>query len=371
MNKGKYVLFGAILALAICAALVTGCGGSDEPVPPTEQEIISQSENATLFVVSKTQGTSPVTGSSGGSVVGSGTAWVYDLEQGLIVTNAHVVSDGSSFQAGYGSSQLTTATLVAVDAQNDLAMLRISASALPDLAELDLATDVPVQGDSVYAMGFPGNSTSSSNFLQTPFQATEGTISAVEGVNANVAYDSFQQPNNPNANLLLPDLYQTTAAINPGNSGGPLVNADGDLVGVNVAGGGGQSQGYAISLDVLNEVLPQLAEGQSNAWLGLGVAALSDKNAQGLGVPGGLLIAAVVRNSPVDQETPLAKVLARDATDGFYLAIYQINGQAVRSMQEYINVVGAITSGQQVTVDIADVGFGYKPIPYTIKFHAP
>lgn len=179
--------------------------------------------------------------------------------------------NAGTIMAGYDGTSLTHATIVAVDARDDLAVLRVSPGDLPGLTTLPLAETGSVeQGETVYALGFPGNGATESNFLKTPFQATAGTISTLDD-EATVSYDAFGQEEvhceeDTNAGLLLTNLYQTDAAVNPGNSGGPLVNDHGELVGVNVAGGG-ENQNDAISIKTVRSIVPELAKGNSATWL--------------------------------------------------------------------------------------------------------
>ncbi|MGN6256295.1 MAG: trypsin-like peptidase domain-containing protein [Solirubrobacterales bacterium] len=385
---------GVLAVLAIVAVVILSSGGSSGPL--SESEIVAAAKPSTLLVVGRSRGVSPLAGA--GSLVDSGTAWVYDASRGLIVTNAHVVMNASVISAGYDSTSLTHATIVGVDAKNDLAVLRVSPGDLPNLTTLPLAEEGSVeQGDTVYALGFPGNGTS--DFLKTPFQATAGTISALDD-EATVSYDAFGQEEvhgeeNTNAGLLLTGLYQTDAAVNPGNSGGPLVNDHGELVGVNVAGGGGENQNHAISIKTVRSVVPQLAAGKSTAWLGLGVSGLSaglaacgnepdfclesptegeieGKIYNNNNLKGGLLVSAVTRDSPVDQETNYAEVLSGESRRGYYVLITSINNQPVTSQQQYINLVSQIASGQQVEVTNYDVTFEEANIgPFTKTFHAP
>jgi S1-C subfamily serine protease len=379
----------AVVAVAvIVVAVILLTGGSNGPL--SESDIVSQDKPATLFVVARSNGVTPLSG--GGSLVASGSAWVYDATRGLIVTNAHVVTNGSTIQAGYDATSLTHATVVAVDAKDDLAMLHVSPGDLPGFKALSLAAAGSLkQGDSVYALGFPGNGNTQSNFLKTPFQATQGTISTLDD-QATVGYDEFGQPGDDNSGVLLTGLYQTDAAINPGNSGGPLVNDRGELVGVNVAGSG-QNQNDAISVATVRSELPKLATGQSTAWLGIGVSGLSSQLAgkngfyvtsQSLEPPkgktyhdnsdlqGGLLVAAVTKDSPADQ-ADIDKTLATVTKDNRYLLITSVNGTPVSDQQQWINATSQIQSGQRVTLEALsttlskDYNFG----PYTYHFDAP
>lgn len=397
-GPSRRTLIGIVAAVAAIAAVVVAVialtSGSSGPL--SESEIIANAKPSTLLVVGRSHGVTPLSG-SGGQIVGSGTAWVYDAEKGLLVTNAHVVQNAGVIQAGFDSTNLTHATIVAVDARDDLAVLRVSPGDLPGLKTLPMAEVGSVeQGDTVYALGFPGNGKTESDFLKTPFQATAGTISTLED-QATVNYDAFEQPENNNAGLLLTGLYQTDAAINPGNSGGPLVNDQGELVGVNVAGGG-QNQNDAISIETVRKEVPKLAEGKSVAWLGLGLSALSTplancpqsssevgfcltSDSEGEGgtasnsdLRGGMLLSSVARDTPVDQQTELASFLSYYSRRGFYVLITAINNVPITTQQQYINATEQIESGQQVEMTHYDVTLDPNTSnigPFTETFHAP
>ncbi len=386
-----------VLAVAGIVVAIAASGGSSGPL--SESEIVEAAKPSTLLVVGRSRGVSPVSGTTN-SIAGSGSAWVYDAERGLIVTNAHVVVDASTVLAGFDSTSLTHATIVGVDARDDLAVLRVSPGDLPGLTTLPIAEQDSVeQGETVYALGFPGNGRTEQNFLKTPFQATAGTLSSLED-EATVGYDAFDQEAvhgepNTNAGLLLTGLYQTDAAVNPGNSGGPLVNDRGELVGVNVAGGGGESQNDAISIKTVRSMVPQLAEGKSIAWLGLGVSALArglavcgnepdfclESETEGeeegrtysnKGLKGGMLVSAVTRDTPVDQETDFSELLSTASRNDYYVLITSINNQPVTNQQQYVNLAEDITSGQQVEIVHYDVHTeSANQGPYVDTIHAP
>ena len=383
-----------VIAAVIAIVAMGGSGGA-----LSASEIVKEAKPSTLLVVGRTRGVTPLTGNSGG-IINSGSAWVYDAENGLIVTNAHVVQNAGAVQAGYDSTGLTQATIVGVDTKDDLAVLRVSSGDLPELEDLPMAEpDSVEQGETVYALGFPGNGNSQSNFLKTPFQATAGTISTLED-EATVGYDAFEQEGNENAGLLLTGLYQTDAAVNPGNSGGPLVNDHGELVGVNVAGGGGENQNEAISVETVQKIVPQLASGKSIGWLGLGLSALTtnltgcpqdpeeevgfcitsdSEETDGQGhsnadLKGGMLLSAVTKDTPVDQQTELAQTLGRASRNGFYILVTKINNQPVTTQQQYVNVASQIGSGQEVELERIDVTLDLGTAnlgPFSEKFHAP
>ncbi len=334
-----------LFAVALFAALlVVGCGGDDKP---SQSEIIANSESATLKVVIRTNGNS-IEGPAG-SIIGYGSAWVYDAEQGYIVTNAHVVMDGGQLQAGYSGTQLTKASVVAVDFPNDVAVLQINPAVLSGVTDLDLADPASVeQGETVTALGYPGNG--KPNGLQNPYQSTTGTLAAIDGVQVTVGYGFFV---NENSGVVQGDLYQTDAAINPGNSGGPLVDDEGNVVGMNYAAGG-ESQGYAIPTDKLSTIIPTLIDGDSTAWAGLGISAVPTADApQG----GALEITQVTKDTPADQ-AGIGQYIAYAGSRNTYLFILAINGQRVGTMEEYINALANVGSGETVTFTLYIPGLG-------------
>jgi S1-C subfamily serine protease len=395
LNKRRTLAIGAgALLLVVVAVAVVVIASSGSSGPLNESQIIAADKPSTLMVVGRGVGASPINGGTN-KILDSGSAWVYNANKGLIVTNAHVVMNASAYEAGYNSTSLAPATVVAVDARDDLAMLKVNSS---HLKTLPMAEPGKIeQGDTVYALGYPGNGNSQEDFLQSPFQATQGTLSTLKD-EATVSYDAFAQENNENAGLLLKNLYQTTAAVNPGNSGGPLVNDHGELVGVNVARGSGESQNDAISIATVRRVVPKLAKGESTAWLGLGLNALatplagcphsphetgfcleSDSEQPGgnqvsnKGVKGGMLVGAVTKDTPVEQQTELAQVVSKSVGHEYFVLVTTINGVPVTTQQQYIDTAGQIEDGTELEMCHIDVTLSKAQNvgPYCEKFHAP
>src|SRR5690606_6789773 len=181
-------------------------------------------------------------------------------DDGVIVTNAHVVSGASSVTVALRDGTTYDATLVGQDDQNDLAVLRIQADNLP-VAPLGTSSNLIV-GEWSIAIGNPfgfvlGNSEPS---------VSVGVISAV-GRNITARGEG-------GAGVYL-DMVQTDAAINPGNSGGPLVNANGEVIGVNSSiyspSGGSVGLGFAIPIDRTMRIVEDLlAHGRvRQPWIGI------------------------------------------------------------------------------------------------------
>ncbi len=160
-------------------------------------------------------------------------------EAGYIVTNAHVVAQATDVQVTFADKQTLPAELVAADAEHDLAVLRVKPPRPLTPVRLGRSNDVLV-GESVVAIGNP---------LGLQHTVTTGIVSAV-GRDLQFSEE-----------VVYRGLIQTDAPINPGNSGGPLLNINGDLIGINTAiRGDAQNIGFAIAVDRLWELLPNLLD---------------------------------------------------------------------------------------------------------------
>ncbi len=168
--------------------------------------------------------------------VGSG---VVIHEDGYIVTNEHVVDQATDIQVIFADKRRLPGRIVSTDTEHDLAILKVDAGERLSRVRLARAGDIMV-GETAIAIGNP---------LGLGSSVTAGVISALDhdiDFNAKVAYRG---------------LIQTDAAINPGNSGGPLLNVNGELMGINTAiRGDAQNVGFAIPVARLWELLPQMLD---------------------------------------------------------------------------------------------------------------
>ena len=187
---------------------------------------------------------------------GGGSGFIVDAE-GLIVTNAHVVEDAESIEVRFFGGERTRAEAIAVDSTRDLAVLQVEVGNLPTVP-LGSSAGVEV-GDEVIAIG------NAINIIGEP-TVTAGIVS---GLNRTIPLED---------NTRLVRLIQTDAAINPGNSGGPLVNAAGEVIGINtaIAGGFVEGIGYAVSIDHARPVIDQMLEGivQARAFFGVSLVSV-------------------------------------------------------------------------------------------------
>jgi serine protease Do len=215
---------------------------------------------------------------------GAGSGWIID-EDGLIVTNNHVVEGAKNVTVTLADGRTFPAETVRTDQLSDLAVVRINAKNLPAARVGDSA--MLRVGDWVVAIG---------NSLGMGISATKGIVSA-KGVSLSVS-----------AGQTLDDLIQTDAAINPGNSGGPLVNMSGEVIGINsvkIAQVGVEGMGYAISSNTAKPIIQQLVQKGYvvRPWLGV-VLYTVDQYAvlrYSLAVDKGALITEVAAGSPADK----------------------------------------------------------------------
>jgi serine protease DegS len=203
--------------------------------------------------------------------------------QGYILTNNHVISGADEIQVLLGDGRSVRATVVGVDAETDLAILRITLDKLPTIVIGDSKT-LRV-GDIAMAIGNPYG------VGQT---VTLGIISATG--RDHLGINTYE------------DFIQTDAAINPGNSGGALINARGELIGINSAiysrSGGSQGIGFAIPVNMAKGVMKQIIEHGHvvRGWLGIEAQDLTAELAQALNLDStrGVLISGVLRGGPAD-----------------------------------------------------------------------
>ena len=206
-------------------------------------------------------------------VNGMGTGTIVD-ERGYILTNYHVVSDVRRIEITLDDGRGYTAELIAYDAATDLAIIKIPAPKPLPVIRIGTSADL-MEGESVIALG------NAFGYEQT---VTRGIISALGRdvqVSDTQSYD---------------DLIQTDASINPGNSGGPLLNIDGEMIGVNVAvRAGAQGIGFAIPIDQALRVAAKLLNVQRLQGKQHGIVT------QATGEPDGpVLVTKIVVASPAE-----------------------------------------------------------------------
>ena len=257
---------------------------------------------------------------------GSGSGFVYD-DTGHIITNNHVIDDALKITVTFLDGESYAAEIVGNDADLDLAVLKINArnSYLHHL-EIGSSSELKV-GQQVVAIGNPFGLSGS---------MTTGIVSQIGRL---LPQESGYS---------IPNVIQTDAAINPGNSGGPLLNLNGEVVGINTAiqseTGNFTGVGFAIPSDTVNKVVPILIRdgGIRHPWLGVSGIDIDYELAQirGLDSTKGFLIVSVIEGSPADiaglMGTETRKMIdGRDVPmDGDI--IIKIDGELVRKIADIL-----------------------------------
>ncbi|SBV92660.1 putative periplasmic serine endoprotease DegP-like [uncultured delta proteobacterium] len=241
---------------------------------------------------------------------------------GYVVTNHHVVDGADSIAVSFGDAgdkeKTYKATLIGSDKLTDLAILKIDATGLPFLKFGD--SDALEVGEWVMAIGNP---------FGLDHTVTAGIISAKgRSIRAN-PFDSF---------------LQTDASINPGNSGGPLLNMEGEVVGINAAIiANGQGIGFAIPSNMAKEIIGTLRTDKkiSRGWIGVTIQTLDENGAKALGLPSskGALIGDVLAGHPAAE----AGMKPGDV-------ILSVNGETVENSSDLSRKVAAIKPGDKAKI---------------------
>lgn len=252
---------------------------------------------------------------------GAGTGTILTAD-GEVLTNAHVVAGATSIQVTLnGETQGRTADLIGADTAADVALIKIrNASGLPP-ATLGKSSDLRV-GDSVVALG------NALDLGATP-TVTEGIVSALNR--------SIEAPGES-----ISGLIQTDAAINPGNSGGPLVNASGDVVGMNTAvAGDAQSIGFALAIDNVKPVADKLRANPDKS--GTSSQPVAQRAVLGVSLLNGSGPGAVIGQTA--QGSPAAKAGLR-AGD----IVTAIDGKDIASAADLVAVLQTHKPGDSVSI---------------------
>ena len=274
------------------------------------------------------------------SSLGSG---VIVSSSGYLLTNHHVVEAADEIEVAMPDGKKLLAKVVGNDPETDLAVLRVDAENLPAITFG--SSDALRVGDVVLAIGNP---------FGVGQTVTSGIVSALGRTGLGI--NTFE------------NFIQTDAAINPGNSGGALIDAGGNLIGINTAifsrSGGSMGIGFAIPVSTAKMVLEQIVKTGSvtRGWIGVEVQELTPQAAESfkLGDTRGALIAGVLRGGPADK----AGVKPGDV-------LYEIEGKPVADPSTMLNVVAALAPGANAHMKLkrkgqdvdAEVSVGRRPKP--------
>ncbi len=349
----------AVVAGALLAAALAGCSGKPSAGPDgagVQQAFVAAVDRAVPAVVNiRTVTRFPRTGppraraerprspeslgdmldENGGIRENSLGSGVIVGEDGLIVTNEHVVRGADEIIVRLADRSEYDARVVGADARTDIAVLRIKPARPLPVAVLGDSSRLKV-GEWAIAVGNPFGLEST---------VTLGVISATGRTDLGV--DSTD------------DFIQTDASINPGNSGGPLLNTRGEVVGINTAMiTAGQGIGFAIPINTVLAIERELARNGAirRGWLGVGIQALTPDLAESFGVKGenGVLVNRVFPDSP-------AKAAGLRGGD----IMIALGGVPVGGVKEFQKQVAAVAPGTPVPLEILRSGARAK-VPVTI-----
>ncbi len=372
---GAAVIGGLIVAviglIAIATGLVHSSGSSDNtvatlapaPLPQpasqtsgkgqTVNQIYKEDSPGVVFIQStlKSQGSSPLdpfggSGSSGGTATGSG--FVVD-HSGHILTNAHVVDGATKIEVTLGNQDTASpvsATVVGKDPSTDVALLKVNAPA-DQLHPLALGSSSDTQvGNPVVAIGNP---------FGLDRTVTSGIVSALQ-----------RQIKAPNG-FTIDNVIQTDAAINPGNSGGPLIDANGQVIGINSqiespGGGGNVGIGFAVPINTARQAVQELLQTGTvqHAYLGISGTDLTPEIAKVLNLPvdHGALVQSVTSGGPAAKAgikggngNATVNVGGQRIPAGGDV-IVAIDGKPVESMTDVINDISTKQPGNSVQLSV-------------------
>jgi len=263
---------------------------------------------------------------------GQGSGFIYD-KQGHVVTNLHVIQEGSRITVTLNDQSEYEAELVGGTWDKDLAVLKIDAP--PEkLVPIPLGTSHDLMvGQKVLAIGNPFG------FDQT---LTTGVVSALGREIRSLS------------GRLIHDVIQTDAAINPGNSGGPLLDGAGRLIGVNTQiaspTGANTGIGFAVPADIVNRVVPQIIKYGKVIRPGLGVRPVSDNIARQIGIEAGVLIAVVSDGSSAERAGLRGTIVQRGRVRQLGDVVTHIDGKPVPDTNTLLDVLETYDVGNEVEV---------------------
>jgi S1-C subfamily serine protease len=273
-----------------------------------------------------------------------GSGFVYD-KQGCIITNNHVIDGANTTDITFVDGNTYRAKVIAKDPSSDIAVLKITDNFSPEnLIPLPIANSSALQvGQQVIAIGNPFGL---SDTMTTGIVSQMGRLIP-----------------NPDTGFSTPDAIQTDAPINPGNSGGPLLNAQGEVIGINTAINSATGEfsgiGFAVPSDVIIRELPTLIKTgtYSHPWLGISGGAITPELSQTAGLPQnykGVVIGSVQSGSPAER-AGLQGITRNDFSNTQQIGdiIIGIDGHPVKSIDDLISYIDLHkTVGDNVTLSM-------------------
>jgi S1-C subfamily serine protease len=275
------------------------------------------------------------------TTTGSGSGFVFD-DQGHIVTNNHVIAGSIVYEVVFASGERRRGSLVGSDPDSDLAVIKVNQ--LPeDVIPLPLAADQVEVGQFVVAIG-------------NPF-GEQGSMSM--GIISGLGRSLVSQRNVAGSNYSLPQVIQTDAPINPGNSGGPLLNLDGEVVGINSAiattTGSNSGVGFSIPVGAVARIAPSLIESGAYLYPYMGVAFgteidLASMERWGLPQSWGAYVVGVTPGSPAEAAGLVAANLQNRRGGDLIIAIDGIQVRNFSDLNSYLVFQTVVGQTIEITV---------------------
>ena len=331
----------AVAAIVVMAFLWAGPGVSALVGRASASPVLFDEQS----VVSMYQQVAPAVFQVNANGTGQGSGFLIDVD-GYIVTNEHVVDGASDVQVVLDDGTSVEAEVVGWSLADDLALLKVDAGAVSGIEPLALGdSDDLKPGQMAIAVG-------------SPFGLEDTiTLGIVSGLDRSLS-TSLNRP--------MSGIIQTDAAINPGNSGGPLLDSDGEVVGVNTAietstYGNGVGIGFAVPVNTLKQLLPRLKEGGKvrPPYLGISGVAIDRDIAKQLGLPlttQGVYVAQVHPGSPAEEAGLVAgSDWAGGLTSGGDI-ITAVEGQPVASVGDLVAYLNGKAEGDEVTLTVVRDG---------------
>ena len=330
---------GLLLGFTLGLISYTSLNDSESSTPLFDERLVTELfENASPAIVeintTRRFGRIPLPGS------GSGSGFIVDRE-GHIITNNHVIAGATEITINLADGRTLTATKLGTSPADDLALLQVDPKELEGIDPLPLADSSKVRpGQLAVAIGSPFR-----NFNSI-------TVGVVSGTGRGPT-SSLRRP--------IPNMIQTDAPLNPGNSGGPLLNSDGEVIGVNSsvrtdnAGRGGNLDefriGFAVPSNTIKSLLPQLliAGEVKRPWLGISGFSITEGAGNSQGLPEGIGINRVIADSPA-AHAGLRSFSNFSGSEGD--VITRVDGQPVKSVEEMVDYFNSRLPGNQVTLSV-------------------
>jgi S1-C subfamily serine protease len=341
-------------SLGAAAALLILCGAPvlrSQQAPLTEDErntidVVRKSRNSVVFITNIQLVRDFFFGAEEKMPRGSGSGFVWD-QRGHIVTNYHVIEDGVEFQVTLPDQQQRQAKLVGKDESKDIAVLKLDGN-VSGLYPVTPGTSRDLEvGQKTIAIGNP---------FGFDYTVTKGIVSALGRKIAGAG------------GVTIRDMIQTDASINPGNSGGPLLDSSGRLIGMNTVivspSGASSGVGFAVPVDIIAKVVPELIVYGKVTRPGLGVSFLNDAYARRAGVEG-VVILEVQAGTPASEAG--LRGLSQDRFGRRFIndVITAVDRTPVKSYDDLFSILENHKIGDTVTLTV-ERDEKVRPVRFTL-----